>query len=613
MSRGRSESGAVVGIRAAALRCVVGAAVALGAVAGAGAQQEADERAPQVRIQFQDIVIQEGEIPRVIQLDQHLRQAIDGDLVRQMQLRQRAGFGMVSTGPSRLSLLDTVPREELTVGLVLDVVGSSGMARIGGGQGDAGDGEGGHGFGDEATVEDLVAALDSADAGVRRAAALALAEFEGLDEGGLLEIIGSDGLTLEQRSRLLDVSFARFVVAPRAAVGASFQTQVPIEITQLFPQFPAGRGDSLRLGDELIELEGRSMLTRDALDQLRAEVLSREPGESVEVVVRRPFAPERLAEIEAEREAARIAEMAKARAEVEQVRARAERDGIPANLDQADPVWVAILRQITRLQAKHPELDASFEANGDVMFAGQLLGNVQHAMRAVPNEKDIEAAEEATIEDVMTPGETLTVRVPLGNLADLRSAGPGTGPMMSDLHNAWKRRLARAGVEVDRVTSELVPLKTPEYGWAAATVGQRETTLVSAARTPRQGHEGTFGLQPLQERGAFVVNNWQRGRVWNDERGWVDPDGVPGFARDRMAFRVEGPERGEPRVELRRVAAMNSAADRLGALRDQRRTIEGLLRANPAGAMSDGLRARMETIDGEIDRIRRGLAVPAGG
>lgn len=614
------------------------ASLLLSAVAGAQQPQRepAPEQRPGVVLQQQVMIIEPGDQPQEVIEDLlvHWEQFDDLDAIRNLDraaLQRLVIRGNIQAGQpnqvvwindgrmmrrgvglERFSQIERLQRDELTIDRVIELLGWSGMAAM---------------HADEPLniadwpIERVLEGLNDPDAATRRRATSALALSSRFDDDRLHDLLGDEGLTLEQRSRLLDVSFARFVVAPRAAVGASFNTGAVIRVTNLFPEFPAAQQNLLRPGDELVEIDGQSLLAPNAFNIVRATVLSRQPGETVPMVIRRPFPPEEVAQIRLEREQARALREAEAQAEAEarfaEARAQAQASADDADEDGEandpwadDPVWRHILKQMEIITAKNP--DARMDVitrEGDFIFAGQLLGNIAHldgvfrggqgAIAEEPGQPDL-----SEFEDLLTPGETITVDIPLGSLSALHQAGGAGGPGVADLHSAWRYRLGTLGIDPERVTADTVAVRTPERGWIQTNVGDRVTTLIASPRSARQHEENSDAMNRIR-RGAITRGDWNRANVMFADESMPRP-GQP-IARDSTAFRVQSTELAEPEVRLRRHAALNERIIELAGLRERHATLTRRIQSQPVGGASDSLQRDLAALQQRIDTIEQQL------
>ena len=147
--------------------------------------------------------------------------------------------------------------------------------------------------GDSANLQDLVRALDSAAFGERERAQEALAEHADKIETLLCEgVIDPLALSHEQRARLASLLEARFHATARAGLGVQFAVAndpgAGVVLQRILPEFPASRtlqpGDVV-IGADAIAFEGIAMA--QAMDVLRAIIVSYDPGDSFPMVVRR--------------------------------------------------------------------------------------------------------------------------------------------------------------------------------------------------------------------------------------------------------------------------------------------------------------------------------------
>lgn len=137
---------------------------------------------------------------------------------------------------------------------------------------------------DEVSVASLLADLDDTDYKVRERATRALSDHEVFSIDDITSLLSEEGLSLEQRQRLMGVARRLFEQTPRGGMGIQFMGQwadggVAVNVLE---NFPASR--VLRNGDVLMEVAGSPV--RDS-EQVRLEVLARDPGQKLPVVVRR--------------------------------------------------------------------------------------------------------------------------------------------------------------------------------------------------------------------------------------------------------------------------------------------------------------------------------------
>lgn len=138
---------------------------------------------------------------------------------------------------------------------------------------------------DPEVIEDWIEQLGNEDWLMRDLATLEIAE---LDPGVSLETlelyVTREDFTLEQRSRLWLACLRRFQMRSKGALGVQFgEVRVgAIEVIPIpdDPEFPASM--VLRPGDQIALVEDRIM---DSTFSLRAEILSRDPGEILPVTI----------------------------------------------------------------------------------------------------------------------------------------------------------------------------------------------------------------------------------------------------------------------------------------------------------------------------------------
>lgn len=142
-------------------------------------------------------------------------------------------------------------------------------------------------LGASAEIEYAIERLDSDRFEERRLASESLLEAPGSIEGFLEGVLRSGKLSPEGERRVYEVLRERFMGRARAAIGISFQPQSTL-IQHVHDGFPCGRAKLLRVGDEIIGVEGQPLdASTKGQDVLRHETLSREPGEVLELRVRR--------------------------------------------------------------------------------------------------------------------------------------------------------------------------------------------------------------------------------------------------------------------------------------------------------------------------------------
>lgn len=130
----------------------------------------------------------------------------------------------------------------------------------------------------------LVERLDDPDWGVREGATAALMQTDEVPGEAIEAALRRDDLSPEQRVRLIRVAATRFRFAPLGGLGVSFGQggEGGVSINGVVPGFPAA--DLLRAGDVILMIGDNPVAGQD---HLRAEILSRRPGESMPVLVRR--------------------------------------------------------------------------------------------------------------------------------------------------------------------------------------------------------------------------------------------------------------------------------------------------------------------------------------
>ena len=140
--------------------------------------------------------------------------------------------------------------------------------------------------------DELVLIVDRLDHPVyleREAATLTLLKTQ-CPRRQLYAMLARKPLSDEQRHRLLSVVGMQLLAIPRGALGITFRFNPPdgdqpgeVVISDVVPGLPAER--VLQRGDRITHVDGVPLRARNALVW---EVQSKRPGESVELVVRRP-------------------------------------------------------------------------------------------------------------------------------------------------------------------------------------------------------------------------------------------------------------------------------------------------------------------------------------
>lgn len=143
------------------------------------------------------------------------------------------------------------------------------------------------GFTQPATdVAAMVDRLNAPEWVEREAAAETLATTEDVSLDAIAAALGRADLSAEQRVRLVGIAAARFRFEPMGGLGVSFgsATEGAVQILDTVKngRFPAS--DILRPADVIVAV-GDTMI--GGQDHLRAEILSRRPGEVLSVLVRR--------------------------------------------------------------------------------------------------------------------------------------------------------------------------------------------------------------------------------------------------------------------------------------------------------------------------------------
>lgn len=155
-------------------------------------------------------------------------------------------------------------------------------------------------------VESLLAKLNDDSLAARDEATRALAIESEIPLRTIEAMLERPGLSPEQHARLLVAARDRFQRTPRAALGVRFATTPPprvilhwqgrpvpllhiytgprVVIDRVFANFPAGK--TLQPGDEVTRVNGRT-LAGTGFNPMRPHIISREPGESLELVILR--------------------------------------------------------------------------------------------------------------------------------------------------------------------------------------------------------------------------------------------------------------------------------------------------------------------------------------
>ena len=136
----------------------------------------------------------------------------------------------------------------------------------------------------QSTVQQLVDQLDHAKYAKRRSATMQLRELR-VNRKQYYALLAHDGLSPEQRHRLLNVVRYRLLHMPRGALGISMQRQAPddgVRITALIPDMPAER--VLKVGDVIVAISGKAIKSSEELVE---HVQSKRPGDSIQLTVER--------------------------------------------------------------------------------------------------------------------------------------------------------------------------------------------------------------------------------------------------------------------------------------------------------------------------------------
>lgn len=145
-----------------------------------------------------------------------------------------------------------------------------------------------------ASIDELVARLGADSFTTREAATLELSQRTEIPIADIERALADPAISLEQRTRLIEAARAKFIVAPRAALGVQFDSLQPSRavISKTFPAFPAAA--LLQPGDEIVRV-GEQSVTEEGWGVVRPKILSRDPGQSLEMTIRRNGQDLRLA------------------------------------------------------------------------------------------------------------------------------------------------------------------------------------------------------------------------------------------------------------------------------------------------------------------------------
>lgn len=136
-------------------------------------------------------------------------------------------------------------------------------------------------------LQDLVADLGSQDIAKREEAMRLLTADTSLTLTQLEAQLKEPALSPEQRCRLTQAAKDRFLQSPRPAMGVQFDSVLPdrVAIETVYDNFPAA--GVLKPGDIILSCEGETLRSRSAWVRLGAHIFAHEPGDAVELVVRR--------------------------------------------------------------------------------------------------------------------------------------------------------------------------------------------------------------------------------------------------------------------------------------------------------------------------------------
>lgn len=133
----------------------------------------------------------------------------------------------------------------------------------------------------------LLADLGSADIKGRESATLRLVAGEDFILADIEQALRTRTLSIEQRFRLLQAARDKFMTSQHAAMGVQFSTSLPdrVVVRLTFPQFPSSK--LLEAGDIIIAAAGEPLRGRDSQSQLGAQIIARDPGQVLPIVIRR--------------------------------------------------------------------------------------------------------------------------------------------------------------------------------------------------------------------------------------------------------------------------------------------------------------------------------------
>jgi hypothetical protein len=136
--------------------------------------------------------------------------------------------------------------------------------------------------GEQPDLAQLVTDLGSASVQTRIDAHTRLLEARSITLSQIEQFIRAKPLSAEQRLRLLNMAYQRFLTEPRAAMGiqADSNSERGVVLTLVVPEFPAAQ--VLKVRDRFVTAAGTTI---DTWDALRAVIISRDPDDEIPVTV----------------------------------------------------------------------------------------------------------------------------------------------------------------------------------------------------------------------------------------------------------------------------------------------------------------------------------------
>lgn len=137
-------------------------------------------------------------------------------------------------------------------------------------------------------LADLVSDLSSPDFHTRELATVRIRDDKSIRLADIERILTERELPLEAHSRLLTIARERFSTSPRAAMGVQFDLTTlrdRIVIDNTFEPFDCHR--VLEPGDIIIEADGIPLQSGAARPLIQGLIISRDPGDTMKLVVRR--------------------------------------------------------------------------------------------------------------------------------------------------------------------------------------------------------------------------------------------------------------------------------------------------------------------------------------